>query len=235
MNSTRHKLLRTVALGAIAGAVSLSVAALPVFAATATNITGPNGATTITLTPGQSATVTVAVTGLTSANVNAARIALVVPAGFTVTGSQCAGIFANPAATCTIIPQNTANGVQLNAGILGGVVTGTSGNVLTFTLTNGNTAATGTVTLTLDTANTVYVRNDQTSEGPGTAGNLTINTAAAATATAVAATATATAVAGVATATPTPVIPEWSPMWLFGSGLLALGGLAHLSNRRRRN
>lgn len=35
------------------------------------------------------------------------------------------------------------------------------------------------------------------------------------------------------TATPTPVVPEGSPLWLFGSGLLLLGGFAYQSRRRR--
>ena len=39
-----------------------------------------------------------------------------------------------------------------------------------------------------------------------------------------------TAVAGI---TPTPVVPEWPPLWLFASGLLALGWLARCSRRRR--
>jgi hypothetical protein len=33
--------------------------------------------------------------------------------------------------------------------------------------------------------------------------------------------------------TPTPVVPELPPPWLFGIGLLVLGGLAHASRRRR--
>jgi hypothetical protein len=46
-------------------------------------------------------------------------------------------------------------------------------------------------------------------------------------------TATATRTPGPSTPTATPVIPEWSPLWLFGSGALALGWLAHRVRRRR--
>src|SRR5262249_25734906 len=68
-----------------------------------------------------------------------------------------------------------------------------------------------------------------------TVAGVTVTAVPTATATATnTATATATSTPVPPTATPSPVVPEPPPLWLFGSGLLALGRLRWWGERPRR-
>jgi hypothetical protein len=225
--------LARAALAVLLTALLLPWAAVtPVSAATSTSFSP----TVVALpTVGSSATITVSVVGV-AANTIGAQIGIVHPSNFTVTSPSCTGIFAGAFAPAPAPqPYGTLLACLFTPPT---VVSGTSGNVLTFVLTRtGPTPATATISFQPPDQpfGTLFVHIDQTSEGPGTTNTLQVVaefTPTPSPSPTLTPTATATATATLtptATATPSPTLIPVATLTPTPTGACATTGTATLT------
>jgi hypothetical protein len=161
---------------------------------------------TVNLTAGQAATITIATVGLAAGDVGAQFNVVHNNANTTISNPQCVGIFAgaNPTAA------TQANGDLLSCTFVAGGASGTSGNVMTFTLTNTGGA---TETISFNNALSFYLQaNFVTTEPLGTTNTLVVTNTPAVNTPTPTFTFTATAtVTGTATLTPTGTVATATP------------------------
>ncbi len=139
----------------------LGGAAAPVSAATSTSFSPASVALPAV---GSSVTITVATAGI-AANTMGVQIGIAHPSNFVVASPTCTGLFAGATATHPALqPYGTLLACLFSPG---GTVNGTAGNVLTFVLTR-TAPSPATATISFQSPDTVFVRLDGTSEGPGT-------------------------------------------------------------------
>jgi hypothetical protein len=109
-------------------------------------------------------TITVATMGI-AANTIGVQVGIVHPGNFAVTSPTCTGLFAGATAPPPALqPYGTLLACLFSPG---GTVSGTAGNILTFVLTR-TAPLPATATISFQSLDTVFVRLDGTSEGPGT-------------------------------------------------------------------
>src|SRR5947209_8859508 len=147
--------------------------ATPAMAATSTSFSP----TTVHLTAGQAATITIAAVGLAAGDVGAQFKVVHTNANTTISNAACVGIFAG----ANLAQATEATGDLLSCTFVAGGASGTSGNVLTFTLRNTGGAtetisfnpalsfylqAKFTTTEPLGTVNTLAVTNTPTGHAP---------------------------------------------------------------------
>jgi YVTN family beta-propeller protein len=137
--------------------------ATPALGATSTSFSPA----TVNLNTGQSTTITVAAVGLSAGDASAQFGITHNAANTRITNPQCGGIFAG----ARVFQQAVGFGDLLACTFGGGGASGTTGDVLTFTLTNAGGAA---ETITFDQASTFYLRTDSTQEPPGSLGTLVV-------------------------------------------------------------
>jgi MYXO-CTERM domain-containing protein len=134
----------------------------PALAATATSFTRPS----VNLAAGQSTTITIAAVGLTAGDA-AAQFGIVHNAANTrIANLQCAGVFAG----ASPLQQAVGFGDLLACVFITGGASGTTGNIMTFALTNTG-GATETITFN-SPGQTFYLGNDNTFESPGSLNSL---------------------------------------------------------------
>jgi hypothetical protein len=135
----------------------------PASSATSTSF----GPTAVSLGAGQSATITIAAAGLSPGNTGAQFGVEHNTANTTISNPQCVGIFAGSDAN----QATQATGDLLACTSAAGIASGTSGDVMSFTLTNTGGAA---ETISFNTAMTIYLTSAYASESPGGLNTLTV-------------------------------------------------------------
>jgi hypothetical protein len=128
--------------------------------------TGFNPAT-VNLAAGQSATITIAAAGLQAGDTAAQFGVVHNSANTTITGAQCVGLFAG--ADVNQAAQPTGSLLACTFG--SGGASGTTGELLTFTLTNVGGAA---ETISFNPAATFYLTSTFTTEAAGATNSLTV-------------------------------------------------------------
>ena len=138
--------------------------ATPAMAATSTSFSP----TTVHLTAGQAAMITIAAVGLAAGDAGAQFNVVHTNANTTISNAACVGIFAGANPT----QATQANGDLLSCTFVAGGASGTSGNIMTFTLTNTGGA---TETLSFNPALSFYLQaNFTTTEPLGTVNTLAV-------------------------------------------------------------
>ncbi|HWP28005.1 MAG TPA: hypothetical protein VFB73_00870 [Chloroflexota bacterium] len=153
--------VRTTLVVLLAALPFLGGAETPVSAATSTSFSPASVALPLV---GSSVTITVATAGI-AANTIGVQVGIVHASSFAVTSAACTGLFAGATATSPAPqPYGTLLACLFSPG---GTVSGTAGNILTFVLTR-TAPSPATATIGFQALDTVFVRLDGTSEGPGT-------------------------------------------------------------------
>jgi hypothetical protein len=167
MRPAQRDLVQRLLVGLIVGPLVLgavsAAAATPAPAATATSF----DPTTVSLSAGQSATITIAATGLGAGATGAQFDVLHNAANTLISDPQCVGILAG----ANVNQATRPDGDLLACTFAAGGATGTSGELLTFTLTNSGG---GAETISLNTASTLYLTSTYAQESPGATNSLTV-------------------------------------------------------------
>jgi hypothetical protein len=154
--------------------VSLVVfaAASPFLATTALGATSTSfSPAAVSLPTGQSTTITIAAVGL-AAGATAGQFGIVHTANTRISNPACAGVFASANMNQATQP----SGDLLACTFASGGASGTSGNVMTFTLTN---TGGGNETISFNATSTFYLNAAFTTDPAGTLNTLTVTAAAA--------------------------------------------------------
>ena len=158
-----HRLPVALLVGSLVQAAASASAAAPAPSATATNFEP----TTVSLGAGQSATITIAAAGLGAGATGAQFDVLHNAANTSISDPQCVGILVG----ANVNQATRPDGDLLACTFAAGGASGTSGDVLTFTLTNSGG---GAETISLNTASTLYLTSTFAAEAPGTTNSLTV-------------------------------------------------------------
>jgi hypothetical protein len=167
MRRAQRDLIQRLLVGLIIGPLVLA-AGWPAAAAPGPSATGTSfDPTTVSLSAGQSATIRIAATGLGAGATGAQFDILHNTANTLVSDPQCVGILAE----ANVNQATRPDGDLLACTFPSGGANGTSGDVLTFTLTSSGG---GAETISLNAASTLYLTNTYASEAPGATNSLTV-------------------------------------------------------------
>jgi hypothetical protein len=150
-------------VGSLVHATAYASAAAPAPSATATSFEP----STVSLRAGQSATITIAATGLADGATGAQFDVQHNPANTIISDPQCTGILVG----ANINQATRSDGDLLACTFAAGGASGTSGAVLTFTLTNSGG---GAETISLNAASTLYLNSSFTAESAGATNSLMV-------------------------------------------------------------